>query len=284
MRKSLSESTGMLGLLVNFIFYIPCLIIDGINYLYGEINLTPRPVLTLFVVEIVLLLIYFMIPYFKSQVMNQNATSLLPGGFYLTSQTTVGNNDMYKMYNVSTGDDNSVYRRNYAFSFWIYVNTQQHKPGMIPGTNETPIFDFDSKPRLSYISNADDTIDMLGDPNINDTFAIHFTNQSQDTEAPIYLLLGKQKWHYIVFNYYSDKADMFVDGNLERSYVFKDRLPSYTPNDVVKIGYDGPSSTGLSGSGLKGAIYNIKYHTENLTQENIARIYNILKFSNPPTD
>lgn len=253
--------------------------------------MTSRPILILFIIEIILVFVYLMMPYYKSRIINKNAIGLLPGGLYLKHQTTLGNNDMYKINGMSTltfkPDDKTInaYRTNYAFSFWIYINTQQHKPNRLDESYETPIFDFGSKPRLSYVSNADRTINLDGDPLINDTFAVQFTNTTDQTkDSPVYFTAGKQKWHYIVFNYYTDKADLFIDGNLERSYTFKDHLPLIDANDVVNVGYDGTSDTGLKSSGLSGAIYNIKYHKENMSPTNIARNYELLKYSNPPSD
>lgn len=285
------EGNGLLALFINIMFYIPCILIDGVNYMRNEIKMTSTPIFILFIIEILLIIAYLMVPYFKSRIMNKDAVILLPGGLYLKHQSSLGNNDMYKINGMSTSTfkndnkDASSYRKNYAFSFWIYVNTQQHKPNRIEPLNETPIFDFGNKPRLSYVSNADRTLTENGDSVLNDTFAVQFTNTTDQTiNNKMLFSVGKQKWHYIVFNYYADKAELFIDGNLERSYEFHEHIPTIDPGDVVKVGYDGKSETGLSGSGLSGAIYNIKYHKDNLAPKNIARNYELLKFSNPPRD
>ena len=53
---------GIAGLLANVIFFLPCLISDFIGYITNEYKTTPGKVLTLFGIEIVLLLLYFYLP------------------------------------------------------------------------------------------------------------------------------------------------------------------------------------------------------------------------------
>uniref|UniRef100_A0A6C0DQK5 Uncharacterized protein n=1 Tax=viral metagenome TaxID=1070528 RepID=A0A6C0DQK5_9ZZZZ len=275
-RKMLSETTGLLGLIINILFYIPCLVIDFINYIKNEIKMTSNITFVLFIIEIVLILMYVYIPIFKSQYENNSATKLLPGSIFLNQSQEFGNNDMYKLLKYGNTDtiynsENSVYRTNYAFSFWVYINPQQKQPDTLANSSETPIFDFGQKPSFSYINNTENAVDSKGNP-VNDKFVIHYTNTGAE---PAYISLGKQQWHYIVFNYFNDKVDLYLDGNLERTYVFGSHLPRYSPHDLVTLGYD---------NGLYGAISNVKYFSINLTPENISRFYNLLMFSNPPID
>ena len=219
---------------------------------------------------------YLYIPYFKSQIENSSATTLFSNAMFLDNAEQVGNNDMYKIYKVkSKGYDinNLAYRTNYGFSFWIYVNPQKKQPAKIPNTNETPIFDFGQKPRFSYIPWNTDTTNDKNNNLVNDKFVIHFTNKND--AQPMYISLGKQKWHYIFFNYFNEHVELYLDGKLERTYIFNDKLPTYSTDDCVNLGYD---------DGLYGAICNVKYYEKNMIPENISRIYNLLMFSNPPTD
>ena len=187
---------------------------------------------------------------------------------------------MYKLNNVNNINTvendllsiSSTYRSNYGFSFWVYVNPQKKQPATIPNTKETPIFDFEQKPRFSYISTKKNATDKNNNL-VDDTFAIHFTNKNN--AEPMYITLGKQQWHYIFFNYFTDHVELYLDGKLDKTYKFNDKLPTYSPNDCVNLGYD---------NGLYGAICNVKYYETNMNPENISRIYNLLMFSNPPTD
>lgn len=281
-RKMFSEATGPLAILIHFLFYIPCLFIDFIQYMKNEIRMTSNSVYILFIIEVILILLYSYIPYFKSQIENNDAIILFSDAMFLNKSEQIGNNNMYKTPRVlpqgetpSIDGSDTVYRTNYAFTFWVYVNPQQHEASTLHNTNETPIFDFGNKPTFSYVNGAENTLDGNGNPTINDKFAIHFTNTDSSKNEPVYITLEKQKWHYIAFNYFSDRAELYLDGTLYRTVSFADKQPTYSTSDVVTLGYK---------NGLYGAICNVKYYKSNMIPENISRIYNLLMFSNPPTD
>ena len=86
--------------------------------------------------------------------------------------------------------------------------------------------------------------------------------------------LPSQKWNNLVFNYYSDHVDLFVNGNLELTYKFDDtNRPKYEPTDMINIG---------SKDGLNGAVCNVRYYTEPLSKSKIINMYNLLMYKNPP--
>ena len=287
LKKWFSETNGILGLIINLIFYIPCLVIDIINFIKNEINMTSNIMYILFIIEIILILLYIYIPVVKTKIQNYLATALFPDAMFLDSSKLVGNNDMYKTFKKQVemsqvfginkmnviNHTESVYRTNYGFSFWVYINPQKKQPKTLANTSETPIFDFCNKPTFSYINTSENKSDSNGNL-VNDKFVIHYTNNEKDAE-PTYISLGKQQWHYVFFNYFTDRVELYIDGKLESNLNFGNNLPTYSPNDVVTLGYD---------NGLYGAICNVKYYADNVTPENISRIYNVLMFSNPPTD
>ena len=77
------------------------------------------------------------------------------------------------------------------------------------------------------------------------------------------------------FNYENNKADLYINGNLERTFVYNNNIPSYNSNDIVSIGDDGDSLNG-------GAICNVVFFKKNLSKKQIANMYNIAKVKNPP--
>ena len=50
--NNLRNQTGIIGFLIDLIFYLPCLSIEFIKYLGNEINMTPNVVFVLFIIEI----------------------------------------------------------------------------------------------------------------------------------------------------------------------------------------------------------------------------------------
>jgi len=87
--------------------------------------------------------------------------------------------------------------------------------------------------------------------------------------------LPTQKWNNFVFNYYDNSCDLFINGILEKSFVFNNsNIPlNGTDIDNVIVG---------SNEGLSGAICNVKYYNFPQSTGQIANNYNILMFENPP--
>lgn len=263
--KSLS---GWLGFFVYFIFYIPCLLIDFFNYVIREFKMTSNSAYILFVIEIILLLIYFYIPKIMELIIYSNNTVLLKESAFLDIPKVIGNSEMFKMKNskdLILADKQIVYRRNYSLSMWIYLNNQS--PNTSAYSKETPIFDYGGgKPKICYyndVTNADGT----------DKYIIYFTNL-QNVPSNYEITLPSQKWNYFVFNYSSTKVDLFVNGSIMRTFNYKDNLPLYLASDNITIGND---------DGLNGAICNVQYFTIPLTNQQIANSYNLLMYKNPPT-
>jgi hypothetical protein len=157
------------------------------------------------------------------------------------------------------------YRKRYALSLWVYLNNQP--PNNMSYSKETEIFNYgDGKPRITYYN------DITTDSN-KDKYIFYFTN-STDKISSVKMTLPGQKWNYIVFNYYSDKVDLFINGNLEKSYVFDNNMPTYLATDNITVG---------TKDGLDGAICNVNYFIEPLTKSHITNAYNLLMMKNPPT-
>ena len=81
-----------------------------------------------------------------------------------------------------------------------------------------------------------------------------------------------QRWTNVVINYASTTVDIFIDGNLERTFNLT-TPPQYITTGKVVLG---------SNNGLDGAICNIMYYDRALLKTEIVNMYNLLMFSNPP--
>jgi len=87
------------------------------------------------------------------------------------------------------------------------------------------------------------------------------------------LTIPSQKWNHIVFNYYQNTVDLFINGNLERSMNLKNSPIRMLPTDIISVG---------ELNGVNGAICNIVYYAEPLTKTKISHIYNTNFMKNPP--
>lgn len=279
--KSLNNFSGFV---VYFIFYIPCLIIDFFKYMLKEFRMTSSSIYVLFIIEALLILTYLysknIINYFITKTTKNMV--LLEKTEFLDMKTTISSNyDLRIKDPIVSNDSGSFkrvdqtqsldtketysYRKRYALSMWVYLNNQP--PNNMSYSKETEIFNYgDGKPRITYYN------DITTD-NDKDKYIFYFTN-SNDQNSSVKMTLPGQKWNYIVFNYYSDKVDLFINGNLEKSYVFDNNIPTYLPSDNITVG---------TKDGLDGAICNVNYFIEPLTKSQITNAYNLLMMKNPPT-
>lgn len=261
---------GWLGVIIYFIFYIPCLIIDFVNYIKKEISLTTNTVLLLLLIEIILIILYYTMPKI-SNIVQADGIGLLNDSMFLDSYQVIGNSEQFKAPQIKDIDNQgNVYNQNYSMSMWIYLNTQTYN-NLAYSKKETVIFDYgNGKPQIAYNTNELDTYGK-------DKYIVYFTNviDSKNPELSSYeFTLPSQKWNNFVFNYTSTKVDLYLNGSLEYTYNFTNNLPVYTVNDVVSVG---------ANNGLNGAICNVRYFSKPLTSQKIATMYNLLMYSNPPT-
>ena len=157
--------------------------------------------------------------------------------------------------------DDGIYktkRTNYAFSMWLYLNQQTSS------TQNANIFTYgEAYPKIEYVKCANDTG--------KDKYRFTIGEQSYD------ISIQGQKWNNIVVNFNeNDTVDIFVNGNLERTFKTSNRqtMENSLPN-TINIG---------SNNGLYGAICNINYHKTPLTPNQIAQTYNLLYNKNPPVN
>lgn len=264
---------GPLGFITYLIFYIPCLLIDFVRYLTNELQMTSKPIYILFVLEIILILLYIYMPQILEYLLTKIATDdipLLEKTAYLDNAKVIGNSYQLRMTTPQVpgqivSDRNKYeYRKSYAISMWINLNIQP--PNNASYAGETTIFDYgNGKPKITYYNN------MSSDKTQN-KYVFYFTNSTFGPSS-YSLTLPSQKWNYIVFNYESDKVDLFINGTLERTYKFKNNLPSYLAIDNIIVGSD---------RGLDGAICNVTYFNSPLSKTKISNTYNLLMSRNPP--
>jgi hypothetical protein len=273
----LKALTGWEGFFINFLFYIPCLISDGLEYLLQQYNITPNIVFVLLIIELLLALSYFYLPKLLKKSIKKTEIVLQNKPVYLNQETVVGNTEMFlfKPLNIDENseyiDQNALYRRNYCISMWVFLNV--HSSSTSAYKNETEIFDYSSHPRITYKN-------VSNNPKSNDkgVYTFYFSNTKSktiesDDDAKYELSIPNQKWNLISFNYFDTKVDLYINGNLERTYTFSDNIPQYSPEDLVKLGKD---------NGLNGAICNVSYNKKPLTSTEISTTYNINYMNNPP--
>lgn len=301
---SLRKLTGWTGFVINFIFYIPCLIRDAIQSAIAEYNSFSTTLMILFIVELLLIMIYFfIIPFVNNRVFPENL-SLINDPVMLNTETPL-----------QIPEDIS---NNFALSMWVYLN-----PGSINKPSysvESPIFSFMNQKDKPHIRITYSNIDKG-----NNDFIVYIGEQQYPMSLPL------QKWHHFVFNHntydyikpgtvtvattspsiYTTTAssspppsvkhttvDLFVNGNLERSFTYEHHIPIISPTlDKMYIGDSGlgessisTAADGVEGAngrnsnreGLYGAVCNVMYYKKPLTKMAIIYHYNMYIIQNPP--
>ena len=261
---------GWGGFFAHLLFYIPCLIIDFINYIKSELSMTTNVVYYLFILELLAALLYIYIPKIANKMGASEGTPLLADTAFLDIKKELGSGHNVAFKNIGHSDDAvTTYKRSYSLSMWVYLNVQP--PNYTSYAKETEIFNYgNGLPKVTYINNVD--TDGSKTP---DLLKIYFTNVGEDAARSYTLNIKPQKWNQLVFNYTSSQVDLFVNGYLEKTFVFKGNEPKYTAADVISIG---------SVDGLDGAICNIKYHLTPQSKGQIATSYNLLMKQNPPVN
>jgi Concanavalin A-like lectin/glucanases superfamily len=277
----LKSSTGFVGFLIYFIFYIPCLLIDFAKYIINEFKMTTNVVYVLFILEIVLILLYIYVPQIISYMIVSDGTVLLPGSHFLDKETILSDSRPFRMTDVELKkrgitpnfdiSDMSRYRKEYCLSMWIYINAQLNNTQSYG--KEVPIFCYGSnntdpgKPRITY------TYNKPLDKN-KDIIKIYFTDSTTELISSYEYTIQQQKWTNVVINYIMNRADLFINGTLVKSFAFDVNEPEYDNNDKIFIG---------SNNGIDGAICNVRYLNNAQTKIQIVNQYNLLMKKNPPT-
>jgi hypothetical protein len=264
----LNRQTGWLGFFIQFLFYLPCLISD---FLTRELKTTPNVVFVLFILEIVLILLYFYLPHFLQKItINRHNVDLFSKSLFLNTSKTIGKNETFRINNKNK--NSYTFRKNYAFSMWIYVNPQQSS--YLPYSIETNIFDYgNGKPSIKY-----------NGQNQTGKYRIQYSNNAAtdtssmtpaSTNSDFLIDLPNQKWNYIVFNVNENTTDLFINGKLIKTiFTHKNNIATFSELDTVTVGDD---------HGVDGAICNIKYYKIPLSKYEISNSYNLLMYKNPPT-
>lgn len=271
----LSKQTGTLGFIINLIFYIPCLFADFIGYLKQQLNITPSTTFILLIIEIILILLYFFIPKITSAIVSNNSTVIMNDPVFLNQENVIANSTYFIVnennpHKNGDMDNTIVYRNsNYCISFWTYVNPgSKSKKSYI---NESNIFNYaNGKPKVTYVNDSKEH---------NNKYIIYFTNRTDEPEENrrYEISLPMQRWNYFVFNYHNNKCDLFVNGILERTFIFNTNSVPLNGNEMDNIIVGSNNS-----NGIYGAICNVCYYKTILTETEITRIYNLLQYKNPP--
>ena len=282
--NKLGQRGGWLSFIINFLFYIPCIFGDFFTYLLRDFVTTPKSVFHLLFAELIMIIIYFWFYPRIQKSTTDNGIVLVENPIMLNSKTRI-DGPLYQSFYHKKNDPisnkvilESPLRTTFSISMWIFLNIQPFT--QLSYTKEATIFEYSSPdisgcgcmnhPKVTYMNNT----------NGADQY-IFYLAQSSDKKTSITYkkTLPHQKWNNIVFNYRDGAVDIFINGVFETTVAIQKPI-KYTDMDTVSIGqYD---SAGKERSGIYGAVCNIVYYRNILSQGQIATNYNLLSIKTPP--
>ena len=246
---------SFLNLLFKVILYIPCLIIDGINWVKNEYNISTNSNWILLGIEIVVILLYLFWNKLVGAIAVQDGKLLTknPPVLNLNKKTNLGT---YEFLNET--DNKKGYTYNYAISGWFNIKN------MPPNTSKayikwTNVLNYGNKPTIQYKANENKLRVMMQTSSSSEENDLNKITIIED--------IPLQKWNHIVINNNNGTLDTFLNNKLVSSV---DGEIPYIDNESVIIGED---------NGIYGSVINVLYYDKPLSIQKIDTLYN--SFKNP---
>jgi hypothetical protein len=262
LRKKPGSDPSWGGLILKIILYVPCLIIDLVEYLKEQYNITPKVVWQLLFLEIILILGRFLIPYLYNYFMNVKGNTLLKDPEYINKETFLSNFEDLNYY-VSDDVDSDASKDelpsyHYCISCWIWLDSFPPNTN-VSYTQDNSILNVGNKPNIQFNVLRNELIVRMKINSDEEAIVLRKKN-----------LLKYQKWNNIVVNYDGGTLDIFINNELIST---KKGIIPYKQYDIVSAGSEG---------GIHGGICNVKYFNTTLSRNEINWLYNTTKLNDPP--
>ena len=288
--------TNVVKLAGNALFYLPCLMIDGVEMLKEQYGLTTRPILILLALQAAFILAGHVLPSLVTRAINHTGVQILSAPVSMTAQTTISRHRIKFVNTNGVASDDSgtsplppsltpapttttispsevqLFNYRYGVSAWFYIHPQP--PSSYKTGGDVAMFSFGGGlgPSVTYNST---------------TNALTVTIAGADTPIPSIADVPLQRWNNLVINSDKGAIDIFVNGALIYTGLHIPQINKNTAQAVssVTIGAD-PSGDDQDqdklNQGANGEICNMVLNREPFTKAEIAWFYNTNKLMNPP--
>jgi hypothetical protein len=262
------DNKTILTFFFNLLMFLPCLVLSLIDYVKNQYHITTKPVWLLLLAEVVLIVLWVLIPLGLHAFATKNGIQLLKAPQYINIEATLGT--FAELYGTGAGagtgaDTNTAiakFNYHYALSFWFYLNPQP--PNTSPAYNTfTNILTYGDKPAVQF-NGALNTLRVLVEsaPPGAEKKAVEIYK----TKNVLY-----QKWNNMVINYDRGTMDVFLNGELVGS---RPSIAPYMTYESIQVG---------SNNGLAGGISNVMYYKDNLSRDTIELMYQVSRGGEAPT-
>jgi hypothetical protein len=248
--KHIDSPPSWRGLFYKLITYIPCLLLDLVDYVKHQYQITTKPIMIIFIVEVLLVGLYLIYPWLVKQFLSHNSNQLLKEPTVLNKETNLGS-----FSDVNYVDDKFQYK--YAVSSWVYIDS------FPPETNSsydtyTSLLNIGDKPNFLFNVTKNKLKIMLKTQGKNENI-LYETDEFR-----------MQKWNHIVVNYDGSTMDIFINNELVSST--PGTIP-YNSNTMMTCGTQ---------NGIYGGVCNVNYYKEAISRAKITWLYSSVKKLNPP--
>lgn len=258
------KNNNLFNIIYHVLFLIPCIVFDGGLQVFNEFRDTPKVIYQLLILEAVIIILYFLIPYLIEKFYTRNSKLLLNKPVYLHKPNIVAT---YKDLNPDKDNDKkddsnkdkkkSTVDYNYGLSCWIYVDNY----GSNYNNNTDSFVDllsYGDKPSIQY-NNKINTLRVISKQGIDDIEVIYETNK-----------IPLQRWNHFVINYDNGNVDIFINNKLVGT---KQGVLPYMKYDNIVTGQP---------KGIPGGICNVQYYYNPMSKISINLEYSTLKDKTPP--
>jgi len=247
------DPKSMLSLLGRLVMYVPCFLINFIDFISEQYRITTKPIWILLAVEIALIALRIVVPKIVNALATHDGTQLLKEPVYLNNEHTLGNFE-----NLHAGStDDSKFNYHYSLSSWIYINPQPPNTSSAY-TKFTSLLNYGDKPQIQF-NGLKNELRIMATTGKKNLVEIYKTTD-----------IAYQKWNNFVINYDGGNMDVFLNGKLVAS----------RPNIAPYMTYENITS-GANG-GIEGGICNVMYYDRILSKGAITLAYRMLRDKNPP--
>lgn len=150
-----SNPNSVILFVIKVFRYIPCLIIDGVNWIRREFNITTRPVWILLLLEAVIIGGYFLIPMALNATIFSGSTALTQDIVDISSAKQLQTMENVGIVRTPECSTKLKTKHSYAISGWMFFSA--HPPSMTKGGSQfVNVLDFNGIPRIEYNSSTNE--------------------------------------------------------------------------------------------------------------------------------
>jgi|694.fasta_scaffold01262_3 hypothetical protein len=265
---------NVLKLMANFLFYLPCLILDFVDMAKEQYKLTTPNMLILLAAQAAFILIGRFLPSLVAKVVNHTGVQILSAPISMTTSVPITTYDVQfvnaqgvSFIPTSSGSTMVPLKNyNYGVSAWFYIHPQPPNMNANYSDGYINMLRFgEFGPSVQFSPNTNTIQFMLyGKPielNKNETLTV--------SDVPL------QTWNNIVINSDKGMVDIFINNKLvyTGNNVPDDKTNASAAIFNVELG---------QADGVHGEICNVVLNTEAFTKPEIMWLYKTNRTLNPP--